>query len=1010
MMASAPVLGALLGGSAANGAAIASVADGQYVDLPTWPASPGRVPTVGDTAVVDHKVVMDDGTDGDETWDADVVQINSSGELDARGGMATVNALVFNGGILNSSNNDGTIFAATVAVNDVAGNHYFTAKNKRNTTLTTVTLTGSGTLEIQPNRDKTVTLTIGDATGFTGLLDVAHVDSGGDIGQSDPTVTGFLELTNGITEGDASFGIQLNKVIYDWADGPDPDDGIAYSAYDLSDENVEVWVTSLTIDGFSIPARATAYTYAELAAMNGGAVANYLKTDGADGTLGVVDWGGTPAGIVITDIVHNGASVDLTWTTSGLPAGGVDIYRSTDLVDWGTAIDTGNTGTTYTDNSPPDPTAFYVLVPTDETTNVGFPLTVTVTRIDARPPGHPLDSGIESDPIIDLPFMQAAGAAGSSATKVQLTGPAVIRVPDWIPDSEKTHPDAVYYMYYAAHGSDDISLAWAESITGEWHLFNRGDASNRAWGVNGNYTGTETPGAGVLDLDLGEDGVIWIDEDFGVDDHIASPDVLVDDVNERIILYFHGPMHKIILRSGTGNFVATSKWGLNFNMPEEGGEQGQGPRNVLPAAQYLKTFEVEGEYDGKTVIRTFGFVNGAPLWAAPLLTSAGDPASHANADEDGGYFTPSWSGDPTPLEHPYDPGQKPYWWTEYDSWTNANPLDGVIKAPELVPPDNDYIVREKNQDPRHFGIYHNNELDRDKIYVFYTCRRDLPESIVLVTLDLTGLTETERLDPSLWGRVNDVEQVMLKPELVWEGVEEHPYKHSASGGGHGYQFRDPDVFQDIDGKVYLFYCGKGEGAIGVAEVTFATESTEKSLSITSPFRGYTCLIGWERNISWKTTGDIASVDLEYTINGTDWMEIATGVENKDYYTWTTPNAPSDIAQVRVTETGGSTVSVCDPFFIAVEETLFMVRPSAGTSVPRGSVYGLNWAEVGEIELVDLEYTLNGTDWISIANSVENPGTFAWTVPDIETNDVRIRISETNGSLESISDPFSIGSP
>jgi len=301
---------------------------------------------------------------------------------------------------------------------------------------------------------------------------------------------------------------------------------------------------------------------------------------------------------------------------------------------------------------------------------------ITVTRIDARPPGHPLDSGIEPDPIIDIPFMKSVGVLGASATKMGITGPTVIRVPDWIPDSEKTHPDAVYYMYYAAHGSDDIRLAWAATITGEWHVFNRGDASNRAWGTDGNYTGAETLGAGVLDLDLGELGVIWIDEDFGVDDHIASPDVIVDDVNERIILYFHGPMHKIIGRKGTGNFVATSKWGLNFNLLEEGGEQGQGPRNVLVAAQYLKTFEVEGEDNGQKVTRTFGFVNGSGLWGAPIRTLSGGIASHSNADEEGGYFNPSWPGDPTPLEHPDIPGQKPYWWEEYEYGQTPIPFTG----------------------------------------------------------------------------------------------------------------------------------------------------------------------------------------------------------------------------------------------------------------------------------------------------------------------------------------------
>ena len=73
----------------------------------------------------------------------------------------------------------------------------------------------------------------------------------------------------------------------------------------------------------------------------------------------------------------------------------------------------------------------------------------------------------------------------------------------------------------------------------------------------------------------------------------------------------------------------------------------------------------------------------------------------------------------------------------------------------------------------------------------------------------------------------------------------------------------------------------------------------------------------------------------------------------------------------------------------------------------GSEYGLNWASVGDISQVDLAYTLDGTDWITIAKSVSNPGPYAWTVPNIKANNVRIRIRETDSSLESISDPFSI---
>ena len=65
---------------------------------------------------------------------------------------------------------------------------------------------------------------------------------------------------------------------------------------------------------------------------------------------------------------------------------------------------------------------------------------VTAKRIDARPSGHPLDTGSAFDPIMDDAFRTAHGNAGCG------TGACVIRVPSWIPNSEKTHPNAVYYM------------------------------------------------------------------------------------------------------------------------------------------------------------------------------------------------------------------------------------------------------------------------------------------------------------------------------------------------------------------------------------------------------------------------------------------------------------------------------------------------------------------------------------------------------------------------------------
>jgi fibronectin-binding autotransporter adhesin len=76
--------------------------------------------------------------------------------------------------------------------------------------------------------------------------------------------------------------------------------------------------------------------------------------------------GGSIAGIETTitnvSIVKAGNNATLTFTASGL----VDVYRSTDLVNWGTAYAT-NQSSPYTDTAASGPKFFYVLVPAGAT-------------------------------------------------------------------------------------------------------------------------------------------------------------------------------------------------------------------------------------------------------------------------------------------------------------------------------------------------------------------------------------------------------------------------------------------------------------------------------------------------------------------------------------------------------------------------------------------------------------------------------------------------------------------
>ncbi len=82
----------------------------------------------------------------------------------------------------------------------------------------------------------------------------------------------------------------------------------------------------------------------------------------ADGTHGIALWSSTtPITINITGYNSGPGTFTINWTTTPA-ASPVDIYRSVDLMNWGSPVSTANATGTFTDSSLPGTAAWYVLV------------------------------------------------------------------------------------------------------------------------------------------------------------------------------------------------------------------------------------------------------------------------------------------------------------------------------------------------------------------------------------------------------------------------------------------------------------------------------------------------------------------------------------------------------------------------------------------------------------------------------------------------------------------------
>ncbi len=133
---------------------------------------------------------------------------------------------------------------------------------------------------------------------------------------------------------------------------------------------------------------------------------------------------------------------------------------------------------------------------------------------------------LANNPIIHRDMEGFAGREGEN-----INGPSLIRVPDWI-----ENPLGKYYLYFAHHHGEFIRMAYADDLEGPWVIHEGGVLHMHDTPSFHNRRG----------------------------DHIASPDVLVDEENKRIIMYYHG-----LPIPNTGapyqmTFVALSEDGLNF--------------------------------------------------------------------------------------------------------------------------------------------------------------------------------------------------------------------------------------------------------------------------------------------------------------------------------------------------------------------------------------------------------------------------------------------------------------
>lgn len=336
-----------------------------------------------------------------------------------------------------------------------------------------------------------------------------------------------------------------------------------------------------------------------------------------------------------------------------------------------------------------------------------------------------------------------------------------------------------------------------------------GDFIRMAWAesLEGPWTGfrmdAALPPADRGVLSLGADGEITPGNGIVIDGHIASPQVFLDDVNQEFVLYYHGPSEHNGNDKGQSTVVATSADGLNFNMPSDGGQSGHGTKPVILGESYFRVFEEAGRF--------YAFSNTGDIWKAPA-----DP------------FTP--------------PGGYDY---SKDYWDRGpNPFVDGARAQGWP------LIR-----PRHFGALKRGNI----LYAILTYKEDRPERVKMATFDFDKLSA----DYNSWAP-RFPEQELLSAQSGWEGGQFPPLaSQSGAQVGGVNQLRDPGAFVDSDGRTYLFYCGQGEAAIGLAQLVSAPQVTGASEVVRGEDETFTIGLDPDVTSGMRRISHSAPVEVDY---------------------------------------------------------------------------------------------------------------------------------------------------
>jgi photosystem II stability/assembly factor-like uncharacterized protein len=192
------------------------------------------------------------------------------------------------------------------------------------------------------------------------------------------------------------------------------------------------------------------------------------------------------------------------------------------------------------------------------------------------------------------------------------------------------------------------------------------------------------------------------------------------------------------------------------------------------------------------------------------------------------------------------------------------------------------------------------------------------------------------------------------------------------------------------------------GVNDISNSTFTITAPVPTINLLSPNGGEQWGIGTNQTVIWSSN-NISNVNIEISVDsGATWDMQGTSIPaNAGSYSWTVYSLPSTNALVKVSNSANTAVNdISNNVFETFTPTSYidLIYPNGGEEIAAGLNTAITWNSQG-INNIVIEYTINnGASWQIIASGVQSAlELYTWNVPNIYTNNLKIRIRDVNNA-------------